>query len=631
MRADLRLAVNCVYNLEMSGVRAAPNAFLNGPNYQKIVGFLRDKYSKVAGGKLPEKADDRIKKVVGHYMEEVSRIQAGKPIGTLTQEVLRESTRSMDDWFKKMATGLPSAITTVGAFPKVEDDYGRLFADTNTNLERLMSERAPPPAVVPAVPDFRTASDMLESNEDPVLLMQRLQKQREEQMRAMGIQPAVPPAVASGPASVPSAPLTAPPRLEIREDTAPTANKPTPPQAELPPPLLAPRPQDYIIPQEDVVKYLETEYNIFITSSDRDWLRNTSENRYNFSVNFNTGTKRTGYPFSPAIQNRFRNISRIEFVKAIVPIESLTSLVKVLSGPVYDTTRVVNVFSLPFSAIRIAELNNNYFSTNPEEDNTFAIVQYDTTWSSDLTSQAVQGTSPAAVLTKSGYTGLIPKFLKCQKVYNPTPLGSLNRLTIRVDRHNGTLLSDDSDVWTLKAITMSGNFSRIGTDATVYDIDSAGLENSYIFLQTNNYFPYSAVGEGDLINIQGFAPAATSEAALDFSNWINRDEGHYVVATAYVNSSGALTDGRNDAGYNNVIILRTRFANPETGVVSRSGAYFGGSLAAENTLAAALDNTGTQPNLSGCALINMSRQTHFVLRVITRDMDSASNIRPDNV
>jgi len=616
----------------MSGVRAAPNAFLNGPNYQKIVGFLRDKYSKVAGGKLPEKADDRIKKVVGHYMEEVSRIQAGKPIGTLTQEVLRESTRSMDDWFKKMATGLPSAITTVGAFPKVEDDYGRLFADTNTNLERLMSERAPPPAVVPAVPDFRTASDMLESNEDPVLLMQRLQKQREEQMRAMGIQPAVPPAVASGPASVPSAPLTPPPHLEIREEAAPTANKPTPPQAELPPPLLAPRPQDYIIPQEDVVKYLETEYNIFITSSDRDWLRNTSENRYNFSVNFNTGTKRTGYPFSPAIQNRFRNISRIEFVKAIVPIESLTSLVKVLSGPVYDTTRVVNVFSLPFSAIRIAELNNNYFSTNPEEDNTFAIVQYDTTWSSDLTSQAVQGTSPAAVLTKSGYTGLIPKFLKCQKVYNPTPLGSLNRLTIRVDRHNGTLLSDDSDVWTLKAITMSGNFSRIGTDETVYDIDSpAGLENSYIFLQTNNYFPYSAVGEGDLINIQGFAPAATSEAALDFSNWINHDEGHYVVATAFVNSSGALADGRNDAGYNNVIILRTRFANPETGVVSRSGAYFGGSLAAENTLAAALDNTGTQPNLSGCALINMSRQTHFVLRVITRDMDSASNIRPDNV
>lgn len=609
---------------------AAPNAFLNGPNYQKIVGFLRDKYSRAVGGKLPEKADERIKKVVQHYMEEVNRIQVGKPVATLTQDVLKESTRSMDDWIKKQATGLPSAITTVGAFPKVEDDYSRLFADTGTNYERLMSERAPPPVATPAVPDFRTAVDMIESSDDPVLLMQRMQKQREEQMRAMGIQPAVAPPVTSGPASVPSIPASTP-RLEIHEEIAPSASRPTPPQAELPPPLLAPRPQDYIIPQEDVVKYQETEYNIFITSADRDWLRNTSENRYNFSVNFNTGSKRVGYPFSPAVQNRFRNISRIEFVKAIVPIESLTSLVKVLSGPVYDTTRVVNVFSLPFAAVRIAELNNNYFSTNPEEDNTFAIVQYDTTWSSDLTSPAVQGTTPAAVLTKSGYTGLIPKFLKCQKVYSPTPLGGLNRLTIRMERHNGTVLSDDSDVWALKAICMSGNFTRIGTDATVYDIDSAGLENSYIFIQTNNYFPFSALGEGDTINIQGYAPTATTEAGLDFTNWINREEGHYVVATAYVTSGGALTDGRNDAGYQNVIIIRTRFANPETGVVARTGAYFGGSSTAEDALAATLDNTGAQPALTGAALINTSRQTHFVLRLITRDMDSASNIRPDNV
>jgi hypothetical protein len=609
--------------------RPTPNAFLNGTNYAKILGFLRDKYGKPFGGRLPEKADARLAKVVQHYMEEVNRIQGSKPVGVLTQEVLKESSRSMDDWVKKQATGLPSAITTVGAFPKVDDDYTRLFSDTTTNYERMMSDRAPPPTVVPDVPDFRTPSDMLESTEDPILLMQRAQKQREEQMRAMGIQPPAPPPAASGPA-----PVSAPPTLKIVDDPAPTANKPTPPQAELPPPRLAPRPQDYIIPQEDVVKYQETEYNIFLTSSDRDWLRNTSENRYNFSINFNTGSKRIGFPFSPAVQNRFRNIQRIEFVKAIVPIESLTSLVKVLSGPAYDTTRVVNVFSLPFAQVRIAELNNNGFSTNPEEDNTFAIVQYDTTWSSDLVSQAVQGTTPAAILTKSGYTGMIPKFLKCQKIYTPTPLGSLNRLTIRMERHNNTLLSEDSDVWSLSAICMSGDFSRIaaaGGAGTVYDIDSANLENSYIFLQTSTWFPYSAVGEGDNIVIQGYAPAPTSAAALDFTNWINDEAGHYVVATAYVTDAGVLTDGRNNAGYNNVIILRTRFASPSTGAVTRVGAYFGGSLTAENTLAAALDNSGTQPVLAGCALIDMSRQTHFVLRVITRDMDSASNIRPDNV
>jgi hypothetical protein len=628
--------------------RAAPNAFLNGPNYQKIVGFLRDKYSKVAGGKLPEKADERIKKVVGHYMEEVSRIQAGKPIGTLTQEVLRESTRSMDDWFKKMATGLPSAITTVGAFPKVEDDYGRLFADTNTNLERLMSERAPPPAVVPAVPDFRTATDMLESNEDPVLLMQRLQKQRETQMRAMGIQPAVPQAVASGPASVPSASLAAPPHLEIREETAPTANKPTPPQAELPPPLLAPRPQDYIIPQEDVVKYLETEYNIFITSSDRDWLRNTSENRYNFSVNFNTGTKRTGFPYNPAVQERFRNISRIEFVKVIVPIEALTALVRAPASNTLDVSRVVNVFSLPFAGVRIAELNNNGFSTKPEEDNTFAIVQYDTTWSSDLTVTPAYNGTVYAPNTKSGYTGLIPKFLKTQKVYTPTPLATLQRLSFRIERHNGEVLNEASDVQFISTIGLGWNTAPFtdylnqfaDTDSTNYIVNTQNAGGFYIFLKTTKYFLFSAVSEGDLINIQGFSVPRTGSSYgtnpgegtdIDFENWINRDEGHYVVATGIApgQGGGALVLNPNSVGYCNLIIIRSRFNDPTNGSTDRSSSYFGGTSTTEQNLGQWLNGYTTA--YSGAGLINMSRQTHFVLRVITRDMDSASNIRPDNV
>ena len=612
--------------------RPTPNAFLNGTNYDKIVGFLKQHYAKKLGTPVPEKMTSRIQKTVQHYMQEVNRVQGGRPANVLTTEVLKETTQSMDAWLKRQESGLPSAITTVGAFPKV-DDTSRLFEDTSTNYERLMAERAPPPAFQPPVPDFRTSGDMLESNEDPVVLMQRLQKEREAQMRSMSTSTGSSTSNSVIGGTLPSA--TTAPRLEIRDDTVPSAAQPVPPQAELPPPLLAPRPQDYIIPQEDVVKYREMEYNIFLTSSDRDWMRNRTENRYNFSVNFNTGTKRTGFSFNAALQERFKNIQRVEFVKAIVPIESLTTLVKVTAespSVVYDTTRVVNVFALPFASVRIAELNSgNGFSTKPEEDNTFAMVQYDTTWSSDLTSQAVQGTSPAAVLTKSGYTGLIPKFLKSQRVYTPTPLGTLQRMSIRIDRHSGTLLSDDSDVLDVQRICMSGNFTTtIGTDSTVYSIDSANVENSYIFIKTSAYFPYSAVGEGDTIQIKGFTTVSTTAAATDFTAWINRDEGHYVVAQAYVDAAGALTDGRNTAGYCNVIIIRSRFNDPTTGSTYRTNAYFGGTLAGENTLAAALDNTGSEPNQTACALINFSRQTHFVLRIITREMDSSSNIRPDN-
>jgi len=638
----------------MSSRQPVANAFLNGPNYQKIVGFLRQHYQKKMGTAIPDRVDARIQRSVQHYMQEVSRIQGTKPVAVLTQEVLRETTTSVDTWLSKQEP-VKSAITTLGAFPPVPktngmgmgsesgEDYSRLYEDTSTSYERLMSDRAPPPMSAPPVPDFRIGGDMLESSEDPVVLMQRLQKARDEQARAMGL-PLPPPTPATGPAPAGGAAGTGssllptnsvtggtlpPPRLTIREDP-PSAAAPVPPQAEAPPPPLAPRPQDYIIPQEDVVKYREKEFNIFMTSSDRDWLRNTSENRYNFSVNFNTGSKRSGFSFNAALQERFRNIQRVEFVKAIVPIESLTSLVKVTAESpsiVYDTTRVVNVFSLPFASVRIAELNtSNGFSTRPEEDNSFAMVQYDTTWSSDLVSQAVQGTSPAAVLTKSGYTGLIPKFLKCQREYTPTPLATLQRMSLRVERHNGTLLSDDSDVWFVDRVCMSDDFSSIGTDSTLYGITNP--QNSYIFIRTSKFFPYSAVGEGDTIQIQGFACSANTNASLDFVNWLTREEGHYVVAQAFVNV-GALTDGRNTAGYCNVIVLRNRFNDPTTGSVNRTNVYFGGTSGEESTLATYLNLT--QENQSGCGLINYSRQTHFVLRIITRNMDSSSNIRPDNV
>lgn len=614
-----------------TGGRVAPNQFLNGPNYQKLVGFLRQHYvQKLGMHALPERMEGRLTKTIQHYMTEINRVQGGaqKPVQALNQEVVRETTASLDAWLKKQEAPAAPSATTLGAFTK-PDDYSRMFEDTNTRYETLMADRMPPAMPVPPLPNFKAApptpaeSNLFEMEEDPVVLMQRLQKQRDEQARAMGLSV---PAAAPAPAA-PAAP--APVRLEVKE-MPPSAAHPVPPQAEAAPPLLAPRPQDYIIPQEDLVKYRETELNLFITSADRDWLRNTSENRYNFTVNFNTAMSRTGFSYNTAIQKRLRNIQRIEFVKAIVPIEPLTTLVRMPSSGVFDTTRVVNVFSLPFVGVRIAELETNGFSTNPDEDNTFAIVQYDTTWSSDLSAQALPGTDPAPVLTKSGYTTMIPKFLKSQKVYTPTPLATLQKLSLRMERHTGEIINADSDVWSIRRVTMSDAFTSIGTDATVYN--SSGVQNSYIFLQTSKYFPFGAIGEGDLLYIQGTVFSTVSTSASDFTTWLNRKEGHYVVATAHVSGGGAVTDGRNAAGYCNVIVLRSRFDDPSTGAVGRTGAtYFGGSAGAESTFAALLDTPASEPDQAGAALLNASRQTHYVLRVITRDFDSSSNIRPDNV
>jgi hypothetical protein len=226
---------------------------------------------------------------------------------------------------------------------------------------------------------------------------------------------------------------------------------------------------------------------------------------------------------------------------------------------------------------------------------------------------------------------MIPKFLKTQKVYTPAPLATLQRLTIRMERHNGELLSGDSDVLFFKRICMSDAVTTIGVPTgTLYGVTAP--QNSYIFIQTSKFFPYSAVSEGDVIQMQGYTPATVSATAIDFANFVNRPQGHSVIATAYVDSGGAITDGRNNAGYCNVIVIRSRFDDPTTGSTGRAASYFGGGDGtAEAAFTLDLDNTGVEPNQTGAALLNTSRQTHIVIRVITRDYDSTSNIRPDNV
>jgi hypothetical protein len=156
--------------------------------------------------------------------------------------------------------------------------------------------------------------------------------------------------------------------------------------------------------------------------------------------------------------------------------------------------------------------------------------------------------------------------------------------------------------------------------------------NAYLFVQTTRYFPFSAVSEGDTILFRGYSLTDTSAASTDFQSFINQDNGHLVIATGYTDPiTQNYADGRNSQGYCNVIVLQSRFDDPSTGSVGRSVSYFGGNQTSENTLAANLTNSTTVPNQSGAALINLSRQTHVVLRIISREMDSRSNIRPDNV
>ena len=113
--------------------------------------------------------------------------------------------------------------------------------------------------------------------------------------------------------------------------------------------------------------------------------------------------------------------------------------------------------------------------------------------------------------------------------------------------------------------------------------------------------------------------AAIAAAGNELSQYLSRAEGHLICDVAY-EYAGVPIDGWNRSGYSNLIIIRNRFVNPESGLDERN--YFGGSVAAENVLFDSIDFRAP--------LVNVSRQTQLVFRIITRDMDSTMQIRPDN-
>jgi hypothetical protein len=92
--------------------------------------------------------------------------------------------------------------------------------------------------------------------------------------------------------------------------------------------------QDTIIRQDDILAYKENEYNLFVYSADRDWLVNKSQNRYNFTVNFDPANNGPGQTYAPSASVKFKNITRIELVKTILPIVGVDIIQKVDERPV---------------------------------------------------------------------------------------------------------------------------------------------------------------------------------------------------------------------------------------------------------------------------------------------------------
>lgn len=580
--------------------------FFSQTNYGRILQPLRENYErKLNKPELPDEVDRRLQKALSHYMTEVYRVNSSQmPIGSLNQEAYRETALNIDSWLGKQVSTPVQRNTNQFNFPQKDP----LYENVGSRFEREQQSRSATQVPQSTPLDFSIPKSDDDDAEDPIEKYERLRKQREAEARL-------------APATIAAAAIKPKNAIETTSFSEPSAASPT---NNLPsiqqqvtsvaPPILAPRPQEYIIKQEDIIKYKENEINLYVYSGDRDWLNNKNENRYNFTINFNT-LNDNGNTFSPAVKERFRNITRMELVKAIVSSESLEVTVLARNSTT-NTDLVTNVLSYPYLMVRISEWTGNGYGTNQYIDDTFGLIQYDQAWKSD------------SHAPNFGYISMTPRYLKAQRIYQPTPLATLQKLSIQVERPDGQPLTKELDTLDCNKISLA-----LSVVNSVYS--NVPNSESYIFINTLTYFSKFFVAEGDRIMFRGFTldtdVYVTKAMSDDFNSFINRPQGHIVCGIGHSESCCtfpiSVTDGANSVGYANYIIIRSRFADPTTGSTSRN--YFGGGADGTNE-AHIKDKLDNSTSITPCALLNANRQIQLVLRLITRDMDPTSNLRPDN-
>jgi len=714
----------------MTDIRPGTNTqdqFFNPKNEAMLDRLLYADFQRRIGGDLNEKQQQRLNKTVKHYMTEVYGKHPDKPTQYLNKEVLQSV--------------VPDYMSYLKRSNSAETDDSTLHMDVSARFGKLQADRQGASTATPTPPDFRVNMDS--DGPSPLTRFEELKRIREEEAAREAENASTRATVSESQEIVVRSQDVSMGRfvnsdvdfrngaeaarqrdqlsLIMREAergnsrTEIVGKAPPDPRAlllgeggQMPPTLRSQGiaignptlaipdsyrdrvlPQDIIKPQDDIVTYKENEHNLYVYSADRDWVNNTIENRYNFSVTFDPANNQSGFGYNTATNIKFKNITRIEFVKAIMSTEGFDILPTSSStaGTPINTLNT-NIFSFPYLQVRIPELNVNGYGTNDGINNAFASISYDAYWTSD---------SNAA---NRGYARMIPKFLKCQKVYYPTPLATLQKLTFQIQRPDGTPVSTTSDTLTVTAVLMPNN------SATTTNYRATGAATyEWIWLQTSTYFNQFTLSQGDRIVLKnvGFNSALTAYAGFnDLVNYLTQPQGLLVSALGIsTGSTNGYTDGGNIAGYANSIIVRNSFRDPTTGATTVSSwvtsyitslatftnnsssvtitpvaggsvtltmatglAYTAGMLVYVFNAAAGYNfvatvqsyTTGTGAlvlntiaNINGSfgssvvftvvagtlfstgRLINMNHQVQIIMRVITREMDSAAKLRPDNL
>jgi hypothetical protein len=266
-----------------------------------------------------------------------------------------------------------------------------------------------------------------------------------------------------------------------------------------------------IIPRDklmDVTRYLAI--NGFDRNVQRDALR------YRFTI-------------ESMSQQRYRNITKLQFTKLILPME-------IVEPPRTLTTHLRSYFqhdyklSYPYLLLSVAELQTTYDGTNDALRQSSTLFVYENSYTAE---------------NGRGYLILCPA-QNDHHAYSPaTPLASLPpRLTFSILKPNGTLLNQSRD------------------QSRVFKLEYTLLNKNNLKIVLSKFFDKNEFYKGDTVLLRDChleIPAGStvsSSAYAKLNAFLNRHEGHDIVELGQPNANGY---------YDNFITLAPGTVNEDTG------------------------------------------------------------------
>jgi hypothetical protein len=243
---------------------------------------------------------------------------------------------------------------------------------------------------------------------------------------------------------------------------------------------------------KEIDKYLS------INSADRNW--DLEPTRYRYSVN-SLGDNND-------LQRRYRNIECISVGKVVIP-EEIIERATVTNQNLKTFFNYDFSFAYPYLILKIDEFDNVYDGTNDNVRKAFSKLIYHRSY------KAPNG---------RGYIILKP-MQKEKKRFYPTPLSSIGKLSITLQKPNGDVLNTSADSYKL------------------FKVEYEQFNTQYLKIVTDVYFDKNEFFVGDEVILQGHNMTVLNGNMSDiavkkFNEFINRPEGHEVKQVGGANDSG---------------------------------------------------------------------------------------------